>query len=183
MKTIYNIYEGALSDIDDTISKSDDAVNALSELAEARKLKSAFFAPDKKEMCSFMFNCPALLNRCLDLKVKHKIASKKLGTPTSLQLWYEYDSTCETYTISIRINNENKYCPCLCIKSQWICASRAKSAEVANKLLDYMLKSEDHFKTMLALFDSNHISYNSHYKFFEAPAFSPILLVINLRNI
>lgn len=177
------LYEGILGDIDTTLSKSDDHVNILSELAEARKLKSAFFTPDKKDMCSFTFDCPVLLNRCLDLKVKNKIASKKLGTPTSLQLWYEYDSTCETYNMSIRINNENKYCPCLCVKSQWDYASRAKSAEIANKLLEYMLKSENHFKTMLSLFESNYISYNSYYKFFEAPTFSPISLVLSLRKI
>ena len=178
-----SLYEGILSDIDDTISKSDNTVNALSELAEARKITSAFFSPDKKDICSVMFKCPTLLNRCLDIKVKHKIAAKKLGTPTSLQLWYEYDSETNTYNISIRIHNERKYCTCLCVKSPWDYANKAKSVEIANKLLEYMLKSEDHFKMMLSLFDSNHIFYNLHYEFFEAPSFSPKMLLLNLKKI
>lgn len=73
-----SLYEGILNNIDDTISKSDDTVSALSELAEARKMTSAFFSPDKKDICSVMFKCPTLLNKCLDLKVKHKIAAKKV---------------------------------------------------------------------------------------------------------
>lgn len=177
------LYEGILSDVDDTISKSDDAVSALSELAEARKLKSAFFSPDKKDMCSFMFKCPALLNRCLDLKVKHKLASKKLGKPTSLQLWYEYDLDNTIYNISIRIHNERKYFTCLCVKSQWDYANKEKSVAIVNNLLEYMLKSEDHFKMVLSLFDSNYITYKSSYEFFEAPNFSPKSLLLNLRKI
>lgn len=175
-----SLYEGILNDIDDTISNSDASVGVLSELENVRKLK---FEPDKKDMCSVMFKCPTLLNRCLDLKVKHKIASKKLGTPTSLQLWYEYDSECNTYNISIRIHNERKYCTCLCVKSPWDYGNKAKSAEIATNLLEYMLKSEDHFKMMLSLFNSNHIFYNSNYEFFEAPSFSPKMLLFNLKKI
>lgn len=175
-----SLYEGILGDIDDTLSNSDNSVGVLSELAEARKLK---FEPDKKDTCSVMFKCPTLLSRCLDLKVKHKIASKKLGTPTSLQLWYEYDSECNTYNISIRIHNERKYCTCLCATSQWDYSNKAKSAETANKIFEYMLKSEDHFKLLLTLFDSNHISYKSSYEYFEAPRFSPKSLLFGLQRI
>lgn len=183
MKTIYNIYEGVLSDIDDTISKSDDAVSALSELAEARKITSAFFSPDKKDFCSVMFKCPALLNRCLDLKVKHKIASKKLGTPTSFVLRYEYDSEDNSYSVTICIHNEHKYNTCLYAKSQWDYSNKANSAEIANKLLNYMLKSEDHFKMMLSLFVSNYISYDRSHHWFEAPRFSVKALLFGLQRI
>lgn len=182
MQTIYNIYEGILGDIDDTLSKSDDTVNTLSELAEARKLKSAFFSPDKKDTCSVRFDCPTLLNKYLDLKIRHKIASKKLGIPTSLQLFYEYDSERNHYRITICIHNEHKY-TCLCAKSTWDYSNKATSAEIANKLLKYMLKSEDHFKMMLSLFDSNSISYSSFYKFFEAPYFSVKALLLGLQRI
>lgn len=178
-----SLYEGILSDIDDTLSKSDDIVGVLSELAEARKLKSAFFSPDKKYICSFRFDCPTLLNKYLDLKVKHKIASKRLGTPTSLTLRYEYDSERNYYSITIGIHNEHKYCTCLYAKSQWDYSNKATSAGIANRLSEYMLKSEDHFKMMLSLFDSNYISYSSSYKFFEAPRFSAKSLLFGLQRI
>lgn len=178
-----SLYEGILSDIDDTLSKSDNVVNTLSELAEARKLKSAFFSPDKKDTCSIKFDCPTLLNKYLDLKIKHKIASKKLGTPTSLMLRYEYDPERNYYSITICIHNEHKYNACLYAKSQWDYSNKATSAGIANRLLEYMLKSEDHFKMVLSLFDSNSISYSSSYKFFEAPRFSAKSLLFGLQKI
>ncbi len=178
-----SLYEGILSDIDDTLSNSDNSVGVLSELAEARKLKSAFFSPDKKDACSVMFKCPTLLSKCLDLKVKHKIASKKLGTPTSLQLCYAYDSERNYYNITIRIHNERKYCTCLYVTSQWDYSNKVTSAGITNRLLEYMLKSEDHFRMVLSLFDSNSISYNSSYKFFEAPRFSAKSLLFGLQRI
>lgn len=175
-----SLYEGILGDINDTLSKSDNTVNTLSELAEARKLK---FEPDKKDSCSIMFNCPALLNKCLDLKVRHKIASKKLGRPTSLQLCYGYDSERNYYNITIRIHNERKYCTCLYATSQWDYSNKATSAEIANNIFKYMLKSEDHFKLLLSVFDSNHISYKSSYNLFEAPYFSPKSLMFGLQRL
>lgn len=173
-----SLYEGILGDINDTISKSDDNVNALSELAEARKLK---FEPDKKDTCSVKFDCPNLL-KCLDKRIITKLSKKSFGVPTTCMICYGYDSLREQYNMSIHIFDD-KGSRCLVVYSERDYANKAKSAEIANNLIEYMLKSEDHFKMMLSLFDSNHISYKASYEFFEAPSFSPKSLINTLKRI
>ena len=178
MQSLYNIYEGILADIDDTLSKSDDTVSTLSELAEARKLK---FEPDKKDTCSVRFDCPNLL-KCLDAKLLKKLSSKSLGTPTSLMLCFGYDSDRSYYCMSIHIFNERGD-RCLYSVAPWEYSNKATAAEIANKIFKYMLKSEDHFKILLSLFDSNHVKYDNAMRRFEAPSFSAKSLLFGLQRI
>lgn len=181
MKTIYHIYEASiLGDIEDNITKSDESTKILAELADARKLK---FEPGKKDRCSVMFDCPALLAKCLDLKVKHKIASKHLGIPTSVMLTYEYDAKRNYYDVQITVFSERKYVKYLYTASSWDYLNKEKSAEVANDIFEYMLKSEKHFKHMLSLFDVNSLKYDVINSFFRAPDFSAKALATSLKKL
>lgn len=178
MKSLYNIYEGVLADIDDTLSKSDNSVNTLSELAEARKLK---FELDKKDTSSVKFDCPNLL-KCLDAKLMKKLSSKSLGTPTSLMLCFGYDGDRSYYCMSVHIFNEHGD-RCLYAGTPWEYSHKTKVADLANEIFDYLLKSEKHFAVINHLFDSNHIKYNKVMHRFEAPTFSAKSLWFTLKQI
>lgn len=178
MKSLYNIYEGILADINDTLSKSDDTVGTLSELTEARKLK---FEPDKKDTCSAKFDCPNLL-KCLDKRIITKLTKKSFSVPTTFMLCYGYDSVRNMYNVSIHIFDKRGN-RCLIANSAWDYSNKAKSADIANELFKYILKSEKHFEIIDMLFDSNFISYDRTRNCFEAPPFSPKVLINNLKRI
>lgn len=173
-----NLYEGILGDINDTLSKSDDTVGTLSELAEARKLK---FEPDKKDTCSVKFDCPNLL-KCLDKRIITKLTKKSFGIPTTCMLCYGYDSLRELYNVSIHIFDD-KNNRCLIANSAWDYANKARSADIANEFFKYILKSEKHFKIIDMLFDSNFLSYDRARNCFEAPGFSARTVINNLKRI
>lgn len=173
-----SLYEGILNNIDDTISKSDDTVSALSELAEARKLK---FEPDKKDTCSARFDCPNLL-KCLDKHIITKLSKKSFGIPTTCMICYGYDYVRNMYNMSIHIFDKSGN-RCLIANSAWDYSNKAKSADIANELFKYILKSEKHFEIIDMLFDSNFLSYDRARNCFEAPPFSPKVLINNLKSI
>ena len=177
MKTIYNIYEGVLADVEDTLSKYDKSIDVMAELIDARKLK---FEPDKKDTCSVKFDCPNLL-KCLDKRIITKLIKKSFSAPTTFMLCYGYDSVRNMYNISIHIFDERGN-RCLIANSSWDYSNKAKSADIANELLEYILKSEKHFKIIDMLFDSNFLSYDRGRNCFEAPYFSPKTILFNLKR-
>lgn len=173
-----SLYEGILSDIDNTLSKSDNSAGVLAELAEARKLK---FEPDKKDTCSAKFDCPNLL-KCLDTHIISKLSKKSFGIPTTCMICYGYDSLRELYNVSIHIFDD-KGNRCLMVYSEWDYSKKARSADIANEFFKYILKSEKHFEIINALFDSNYLSYIHTHHWFEAPRFSARSVINNLKRI
>lgn len=177
-----SLYEGILSDINDTLSKSDNSVGVLSELENARKLK---FEPDNKDpykdAYSVKFDCPNLL-KCLGARLMKKLSSKSLGTPASLMLCFRYNGDHSNYDMSIYIFNEHGD-ECLYSSTPWESSYKTKVEDLANQIFDYLLKSEKHFSVISHLFDSNYIKYNNAMRCFEAPTFSAKSLWFTLKRI